>query len=607
MKKILVPNKKMSINFTDLVNQKISETEESVINICIHSDDVEMLREFSVSFSTNPKIKWIYIEGIDERDIKSFSNRKIKNYETISRDNSKAIVFVDFKGGFNVLGLNNDFLMNYTRKIEKTRYYRDKCIAVFLYRYIGEPLRSGYWKYQYNISDELQYLTLSRWGKIVQQIPEPVQLRSIRDRVSREEHLNGLKDFFIKFITLLMEEDETSNPEMASRVLEICNRQDSIAELVVAFTHMSVSYLNYDIYEYIGDRISNCSMAVAMVSKYPNMDKRTASTYANYYNSAEGQEIFSEDLKLFERMIKPNFINPSEKNPEKFKIKTKAKSDIYESFIGCISRIMDRNFYPGSQFGICFKMVSYIVDTFSFDREILRGNYKTQVLQLLEMYSKDLKGSIDLNLDQNNSSGKLAQFTVRDTLLRFLNAINDEVGRQISTLKLTYNPLEVSSSEVEEEMWRRAFEFLLRSGLSYEKVRKTINSDLKNIMDKDKELSIRFKEKLLSEYEGYSIEELLSRINFEINVDQNYVSMSLIPYNFNNNGSYYNSFVVPIIRGQREEDIYEIYDIILENSKLSCVMMPREVNKDYNFANAKIYGIYLAIKEYVENGTMVEK
>jgi len=602
----------MSHSFIDMLMNQIISYKENVLNVCIHSEQHTFIREFLEILSENDKIKFIDIDGISDVDKKSFSreNKKIRNSDILMRDPNKTIVFVDFKGGFNVFGLDNDFTMSYTNKIEKNRYYRDKCIAVFLYRYNNEPLRSGYWKYHSNITEDLQYLTLSRWGQIVQQIPAPVPLTNIRSRESREDHLNGLKNFFITFMTLLLEDEVESNPELAQRIIQVCNSQDSISQLVVAFTHMSLSHLNYDIYEYMGDRISNCSLAVAMCSKYPNMDKTAASTYANYYNSAKGQEIFSEDLKLFDRMIKPAFLGPREDNAEKFQIKLKAKSDIYEAFIGCISRIMDKNFYSGSQFGICFKMVSYIVDTLSFDRNLLRRDYKTQVLQLLEMYNNNLKGTIKLLLEtsKNGEPGKkVAFFRTERVLSDFLFEQQEGLNLAIDSISIMYDAYKISKDQIEEEMWRTCFEHLLSAGLSYEKVRKSVNSDLVAISRTERTLYRQFCEKLLEEYEGYPIEELLPRIVFEVDQDQGYISMSLVPYNFNNNGSYYNTFSAPIIKGQREEDIYEIYDIILENAKLSCVMMPREVSKDYNFANPKLYGIFLAIKEYVENGTMVEK
>ena len=527
------------------------------------------------------------------------------HYEDLFRNRDiKTFIFLDFGNQSNFP--DKDGRITYSDMIEQRQTFRKNTPAVYFYRYNGHPIECGYWKYERNLTGDFQKLSISRWGKIIQQLPPPVGLTNLIDEEAKIYYVTNLKLFFNQFMRLLLEEEE-HDVELVNQMLEACKSQDSVSDLVTAFTHQSMSYLNYDSYEHRGDRFAISLMSEAFHQKFTNLNKTTATRYALYYNSAKGQCIFADDMDLLDRMIRPNFVKINEDDPEKTETIEKFKSDIYESFIGCIAKIFTRQVFEGSQFLVCFKMISYVVDTLSFDRNILRGDYKTQVLQLLEMSDSELKGSIKLRITKNNII-----VTITEELDDFLKNKGSNLSR-IITEPTSYDSSRQSKSSAEKAKWKFILEKLHEHNISVDKIKSSIHHDLKIIAQTEEDIFDKFKKRLVREYghSGNDISQLLARVDFAVERRENYISMGLNVYNFESSGNYYlNSVTPPITWGQREEEVYggvPAIDLILENAKLVCIPFPNQIPQNCKFKNPKLYGKFLAIKQYVEMGSMVER
>lgn len=535
------------------------------------------------------------------------SEDALKNLKKISRKicrtnelkENEILTFFDFNGSDKVFG-GNDNKFSYINLIQDNRLFRKKCKTMIFYKYSGSEIHCGYWKHHDKPTDNITIMKICRWGEIVQSLPKPPSevMNTLNNREKSIEYVNSLKEFFLSFIELCFEEEKETNPEMVNDILQICQKEESIAELIVAFTHPSVSELNYENTEHRGDRISISLLSEAMHTKFSRLTPSEASSYALYYSSAKSQRVFSDDMQLVERMMIQNFVYKKARNEADEAIKD-LLSDIFESLLGCIAKIFSDHYFSGSQLMIGFKIMSLITESLPFSRDLIRGDSKKQVLQLLEMYDPDLAKTIYL---KNDTSQSTLRVVVVEPLISFLNDRDVKIASELTGKTERYGIDGIKRSDCESSLWTKILNILEINGISRENIHGSLKDNLGIIRNNFRPLYNEFVEFLRVKYPDENPDDVLRRVVFSLKKAEGYISMNILPYNFKSKSEYYNGITFPVIQGQREEDIYaNTVNVIMDNRKLACVAFPENQDIPADLLalkfNPKSYGQLLCIKQ----------
>lgn len=127
-----------------------------------------------------------------------------------------------------------------------------------------------------------------------------------------------------------------------------------------AFTHSSVSPINYEWLEILGDSTLNKSVVWYINNRFPQL------------HNAEGVKVIAR-LKI-KLVSKNNFSEIAEEygflpfiqiNEENMKAKLNLRSvleDVLEAFFGATEMLIDRHFGQGSGYGICYELLKHIMD-----------------------------------------------------------------------------------------------------------------------------------------------------------------------------------------------------------------------------------------------------
>lgn len=491
-------------------------------------------------------------------------NSKIKSFS----QNKKYSVFVDFEGSNKI----STFEIDDKKKIKPLEVYwesnewnsalRRSASKIVFYRYNGPIINSGYWKF-FDGFEGYNFLKLSKWGNVVQSIKEPTsEFTSLRNIKENKKFLKELKTFVCDFVTnVLMQEDEYDE-NFVNGFIQHINSEESTRMLISSFTHITVDpIVNYERNEYRGDRMMISLFSEAMIQKFTRMTSAEASGFALAYMSAKYQSVFSEDLKLFKRMFKHPIIRSS----------TKLKTDIFESFIGYLTEVSN-SYIPGSQFLFVYNVVAYIVDSISFNRDLIRGKYKQQVIQILEMsgFSKD-----DLVMEVVGSdislvcSAKLIIFfqTEKSSKSTGVESLN-----VIQTLTKKYDPYKETRNEACEDVWHNVLRILNQNGITFETKSSKIPPFF-GILKRDHRATYdAFVEKISvlvyerTDITPEEIKNILVRIKFSSNKFEGYVCMYLSPNSTSEEGISLNGITSLLKSGgvqEREDETYQDLEISL--------------------------------------------
>lgn len=135
---------------------------------------------------------------------------------------------------------------------------------------------------------------------------------------------------------------------------------EGMALYAQAFTHSSVSPINYEWLEILGDATLNKSVVWYINNRFPQL------------HNAEGVKVIAR-LKI-KLVSKNNFSEIAEQfgflpfiqiNEENMKTKLNLKSvleDVLEAFFGATEILIDRHFGQGSGYGICYELLKHIMD-----------------------------------------------------------------------------------------------------------------------------------------------------------------------------------------------------------------------------------------------------
>ncbi len=562
-------------DITSNILQSLETTER--ISLILLTKERGIISEIIERTKNNDRIAHIYLS---KTLVDDFSNHE--KVSTASRDDKrKNVMLLDFEGTNKIMGT-----ATFADQIEWDSKYRPHVNKILMYRYPGEDRINGYWKYQGEICEGLHFLSLSTWGKICQGIPRFSASGNYRSAKGSMEHSIALLEFARYIISCVL--TEAGIPKhLLDQFLEHMGKRENIAELVRSFTHKSVSPdINYEQAEYRGDRIYISCFSEIMVQKFQNrLTVGEASSYALAYASARYQNIISRDQNLFDKMIKF----------EQLQSTVKGLTDIFESFIGYIAYVSN-DFMPNFQYNVCHSLIAIIVDSHPFDRNLIRGKNKQQVLQILEMNGYPHEITMDIYNNQ-------ISFNVSANLLSFFkeNQVKGKVKLTgIKEIQEKYDPYAKSKDDASDDVWGIVLKMLQENEISFAKSHnKGMESFFKRIKKYHTDIYEKFETKIKSEYR--SIDNVISRIRFNSDFYEGYISMYISTIDPEEEGVYVKGVTFPLKENELEANTYVKGNFIVETKNLATVKYPKEVEKDFKDETPYDYGRYLCILDFINN------
>ncbi len=129
-----------------------------------------------------------------------------------------------------------------------------------------------------------------------------------------------------------------------------------------AFTHISVSDINLESLETLGDAVLNEAVVMIIVTNWPNLtkEKGQVANMKKYHTSNENIAVYAQTLGLLPWIVRDKDI----------RLKEKERADVFESFIGALTMIGE--FYIGDQMGLAIARL--FLNKFFSEQEWHPGN-----------------------------------------------------------------------------------------------------------------------------------------------------------------------------------------------------------------------------------------
>lgn len=570
------------MSVTGEIMELISKTEG--VDLFLFIGDEPTLKEFILKIIDAEKLGRIVISS-------KFNNSKLLtdfSGKVISMSNFKdsprvAYLFADFNETSNIMGSEQ---LSYSKNVEWNSIFRSNCSKVIMYRYRGQPISAGFWKFSgEDESLRLKFLDICRFGKICQSLPKPTY-RHIGDKMIYNQKLSkewtdDMTLFIHRFISLLFEGD-FDTPEELDEFAKQYTTHDAMKVWVRGFTHVTQNAVyNYEPIEHLGDSGMDGFFVEYMHATYPRITNQEASSFKLQYMSAEFQQYFSDSLNLFDRLFKVSFLRPS----------TKAKTDILESFVGCLS-IISRHIDNGLQFLSVSKLMWLIGDSLSFDKDMIFGKSKQKVIQVNESMDFDKsmlkiseKGEIGSE-DRPEGLRYLIQMKVGDRLFDFykkFDAKRKDESRDsgelkntlcsIVKLKVEYSPYELSVDEAEDALWRKVSDIYDANNLTLANTKFRSNNIFNIVKIQASNVYSAFIDKIKDEFSFE--EDPTPFIQFREDKFDNYIIM-FMSAKTENGGFFLKESLTGIKLGQKMIDDYQIpFEGKIQQSNLAVVEFPR--------------------------------
>lgn len=430
-------------------NERVSDEEQDMF---VFTKDLETL-EFIVK-NKPAKCRWIIISNtMNDSEILTRYPGIVQNTRTFGQNSIPCMMFADFENGTNIM--NNDKL-EFEASIEWRKEMRRYCTNLMFYRYRGPEINAGYWIMDENTSDRsniYRYLSLSKWGRICQNVPHPpknamytMNIIEMNDRMSNEWTTN-LKSFIVKFFDLLLDE----SPDKAD-IVRTMSDDLAMETWIECFTHLTVNVaFNNEALEHRGDRCLLSEFTRYTYANFPRIGPGDASGFQTQYLSAKFQRHWAVDLSLFTRLLKFEGLRDNDK----------AHTDIFEAFIGAVDKIADR-VSPGLNYTLVATIMYTISDTIPFSKSMRLGKSVHKVEQTNESYGFR-RGSISIVKgavmhDQQNG-GELIRLTasVDPDLANFYARSDAERASQNPSGTLTNTLSSITTMVLD---WQTSLEFL---------------------------------------------------------------------------------------------------------------------------------------------------
>lgn len=147
-----------------------------------------------------------------------------------------------------------------------------------------------------------------------------------------------------------------------------------------AFVHKSISALNYDVLEKIGDKLASTVFLQWLHKKFPDENSPQFFSEANsMYGNKDYFYKFADEWNLVP--IAEEIL------PAGIEITDKEKSDLFESFVGATLNVIDDYYLENLGYGIVYKLITPLFETLSIDPSH-RESYVTKRTQLKEWFDE---------------------------------------------------------------------------------------------------------------------------------------------------------------------------------------------------------------------------
>lgn len=585
---------------TEIVNYIVTKLSENCTAVHIGMTNKELLRKILVQLDNNPNITRISIfkELKTDNSFSNFISSTTTKYGSYSKTD-RCSMLLDFEGNSYFMGKTDK---TYMRSIQDNKYFRrNVCRLVFL-NYDGQPIRCGYWIVN-NLEDKrVQILDVNKWGQFIQSIPPPSEKISLHNSEISNKNRNDIKDFFFQFVTNLFEVNNFSG-EIFNDFLNFIDSSECISKIIVGFTHKTIHpVINYEQHEYRGDRILISLFSEAMVAKFERITPTEASPFALEYISSTHQSKYSDDLHLFDRMIKHHVVSDS----------LKMKTDIFESLLGILTDLLhtfDMENETCLKFPVLYSFVVMIIDSTPFDRSIILGQNSQQVYQILETNGFQ-RGDIVVNTFDASATVTCSD-NIIDYFMNIQKPSSDVKLISISSIHKTFDPYKETRASVVDKIWGEILDILKDNDIELLSKSRTMDNFIKLLKDHDRERYNKFVKKLLKledmpeDSNEAEINSVLSRVRFESKKQETYVMMWLNATEAQANSCIKTGVTCPIQADKiREEETYNDLNYNLHGT-LAVVLFDSSINeiKKSKIPNLTPYNIskYQCIMQFISS------
>lgn len=186
---------------------------------------------------------------------------------------------------------------------------------------------------------------------------------------------------------------------------------------------------NYDILEFLGDKILASAFSNYLSERFPGANERVYSEFKSRYMSFEYQHLFGRKMEIKKWVVTdPNlkFISP------------KIEEDVFEAFVGALQRV-SYDVYPNSGPGYGAILVQKLINNFwrklDINMDLAMGSNITIIEQAAkrygwgEKYGKPFE-TINENIEDGGEKYTISYRIEGEGYLKFMRAIFDRLGKQ---------------------------------------------------------------------------------------------------------------------------------------------------------------------------------
>lgn len=519
---------------------------------------------------------------------------KVISSVDFTKDQAPCIFFGDFMNSSKLTHMRFDF----HRNVELEHKYRKNCRGVLMYRYSGSPPLNGYWKLERSFQSDngrFVFLKKSIWAEMVQSIPvlefdntEENRINIISNVDVSLKWINNLKIFLRHILPYFLGTTKLTEHFLTEESMIIWTR---------AFIHPTFNRVyGYEAMERLGDILIKMMFNIYMVSKYKRFTDTELSMYTNEYLSKFHQHYITDDLGLTKFFL-------GDLNVVSHTLKT--KTDLMETFTGAFFEVAQR-----MNISIAFvasqNFITIMGEQFSFYKRMIFGMPKTRVEQILDVLEFKNGGEdfqVNHGGDYQNAYWSVAYSAkFADYITRMKAEKHDISG--LYKLQISYRPGQRTKDDVESELWEKIDDIFNRGQIDirFAKLRK--ETFISSLSVTDNNLYILLKDKLARQFPGYDVDQVVKRIQFESNADDNnnYVMMFISTFEAEPESLMLRSFTKYIDPNQKSGDDYiEEVDIPMQIKNLAAVPMPLEREQTGPLAHLKPYQLacYRCVYMYV--------
>lgn len=572
---------------------------ESPVDLLFITLNEELLESLD-TILLNEKVSNIIISSaLKDSEYPKHESGRVFTLSHFNKDPHKMYCFLDFAGSRFIM---NDQKYSYEKMIEWSPLFRQYCISILTYSYDGPDIKAGYWQMiKKNENLRTQTLMISEWGRFVTSLPKYLG-RNIGGKVVHSADksvawIESLREFIRVFITNLFAKDKHIDLDS---ILEHFLSESSMDTFVLGCIHMTHNAVyNYESLEHLGDNLFRTHFATYVHMKFPRISNQEATGYQLQYLSRSYQHHWSDDLALYDRLIKQDVVRET----------TKIKTDAIEAFFGSLATVA-YDLSPGFDLLIINKIMYLICESIPFDKEMLYGKPKTKVIQINETLgftkqSITILAKSDLESENTNLEVKVSK-DLRDYFAKIdsdrqkkPNAIIPKGGlSSICKLTASFSPYNMSKADAEDNIWAKISDIYTANEFTFEKNR--FRHHIFDVLARyDKTTYNAFKEKI-SEEPYMVAESEFVKIQFISSLYENYIIMYILPET-EGEGNVRKYSMSKYIESARMVDDYDFeYSGRIQTENLAVVQFPKKAEEIGGTTVTPImYGCYQAILSFI--------